>query len=253
MKTTAAAISAEWTKLRSVRSTWYALCASVALTVVQAASATASFVNGEAAELASAGGSLSASTAAILGVQVGQVALIALAMLVFTAEYTTGSIRSSLLWVPSRGRFVFAKVVVVAAVMAAVGLLLGTIGMLTASLLGGDAVAWLAADAARDLAVIAVYACLISLLASGVGLIVRSAAGTLTVVFLLLLVLPNVLRAASLPALVAIAEHLPGTAATVLLTGASEPYGSAMAGAMLVLWALGVLGIGTWLLQTRDA
>lgn len=248
-----AAIRAEWTKLWSVRSTWYSLCAAAALTVAQVASAATSFAKGEAGELASAAGRLSAGTAASIGVQVGQVALIALAMLVITAEYATGSIRSSLLWVPVRRRLVVAKVAVVAVVTAAVGLLLGVIGMVTASLIGGDLVTVVASEIGSDLAVIALYVSLISLLTLGVGLVVRSAAGTLTVVFLLLLVLPNVLAGSSLPVVVATAEHLPGTAATVLLTSATQPYGSATAFVVLALWALAMLVLGSWLLRTRDA
>lgn len=216
------AVVAEWTKLWTVRSTWYSLLAAFLLGLFQAASLVASFSNGAVEQV---GERLPVELAATVGMQVGQVGLIAMAMLAVTAEYSTGSIRSSLLWVPVRRRLVAAKAAVVAVVGAVAGAILGTLLTVgTWVVLSEDAV-MVAGDVVGDVAAASVYAAFVSVFTLGTGLLVRSAAGTLAAVLVLLLVLPNVLMGASQTVLVLLGEHLPGTAASVFLEGANRPYG----------------------------
>lgn len=247
------AIAAEWTKAWSVRSTWYCLFAGVVLAVIQAASLSASFANGQTGELGIGGDLLPITLAAKFGLQVAQIGLIALAMLAVTSEYATGSIVASLQWVPVRARFVAAKLAVVVPFAALAGVALAGVAMLTSAGMTGDRLHVDAGAVARELAALGAYTGLLGALTVAVGLLLRSAAGTLTVMLLLLLVLPGALAATSIRLVSIIAEHLPGSAASALLTGVPTSEDAVRAFVILAAWAAGAVVLATLRLQWRDA
>ena len=87
----------------------------------------------------------------------------------------------------------------------------------------------------------------------GLGFLLRSTAGALISVFLLILVLPLVLPQFGYPWLDEVAEVLPGTSAVFLLTGetAAEAMTEARAVVTMLVWAAGALGLG-WVRLVRD-
>lgn len=120
MRRWARTLHAEWTKLRTLPSSWWLLAATVALTVAVGAAAVAS-VNSDVCpspaachedtvKLSLTGVWLSQSTALVLG---------ALSM---GAEYGTGTIRTTLTATPGRWRTVTAKATALATLTAAAGL-----------------------------------------------------------------------------------------------------------------------------------
>lgn len=76
---------------------------------------------------------------------------------------------------------------------------------------------------------------------------------TLTIVFVGLTVLPVVLQASDIDPLVALAERMPNSAGTVFMNADTSPYGPGMGLLLLVLWALGTLALGFYVLRKRDA
>lgn len=244
------AAAAEWTKLCSIRSTWWCLGVALVVTGVQAGAFGLSFVNGA---VPGYGALLPVGETAREAVQASVLVLLAVPVLAATAEYSTGSIAATLLWVPVRGRLVLAKAAVVAGVSGAAGVALALFGGLAGWLaLGPEGLVEVRALLVDVLAV-AAYVALVSMLALGVGLAVRSAVGTVTVVFLLLFVLPALLPAVGLDVLARAAYYLPGTAGSHLLGRTADPYPAAVAVAVLVGWAAAALLAGGLVLHRRDA
>ena len=108
------ALRAEWTKLRTVRSTGWLLACSAGLTIAVSA-LTASIVKCPA--------SCGADTTkvALTGVMLGQAAVAVLAVLVMSGEYSTGMIRLTMSAMPRRSFLLAAKAIVLAGVVLAAG------------------------------------------------------------------------------------------------------------------------------------
>ena len=241
------AAAAEWLRLRTVRTTWWCLLAA-AVTIV-GIGATAAFDAASGPDDPLSG--LPATFAGEFGVLLGQFALLVLALLAVTQEYASGSIGPTLQWTPRRGVLLAARVTVpvVAAVVA--GVLLALVA---------DAAAWLiapdltlsSADLADSLGRVAAVLAAGSVLAVGVGLLLRSTAGALATVFVLQLVLPFLLPSFGVEWMADLGELLPGTAAVWTLLG--EPDMTAAAAVtLLVGWSGAALIAGGWALLRRDA
>ena len=125
----ASAVRSEFTKIRSVRSTYWALLAMIVVCVGMAALFSAGHVaqvNGapNAAARAAALGSARADavTGSLIGLLIGQLVIAVLGALTITSEYSTGMIRTSLTSMPRRGTVYAAKAVVFGAVALVAGL-----------------------------------------------------------------------------------------------------------------------------------
>jgi ABC-2 type transport system permease protein len=123
------AIRSEFTKIRSVRSTYWTLLAMIVICVGMGAlfsAGHAAQVNGaaSAAERASALASArsGAVTGSLIGLLVGQLVIAVLGALTITSEYSTGMIRTSLVSVPRRGTIYAAKGLVFGAVALVTGM-----------------------------------------------------------------------------------------------------------------------------------
>ena len=252
----AGAIASEWTKVWSVRSSWLNIVAAALLTAllgVQFGFSTA-YDNthlrpGHVAEMAAVG---SVGVSAMIIVQV---VVAAFALLQVTSEYSTGSIRSTLQWTPVRRNVVLGKAVVLGPVLFAYGLLLGAIAAVSGGLAMGEWADWDLATLVVDLVSIAAYLTLGGLFTLGIAFVIRSTAGTLTVAFLMLLVLvlPMMLGQSSLRALVWLAALLPGGAGQNFLSGSTDPLSPTISFIVLIAWAAGGLALGLKILQRRDA
>lgn len=112
-----AALRAEWIKLRTVRSTWWSVFALVVigagLTILLGA------LNAE--WLASTEADEAPGSFITWGMMLAPAAAVVLGALVVTSEYSSGMIRSTFAAVPSRGRVLLAKSVLVAVLLLVVG------------------------------------------------------------------------------------------------------------------------------------
>ncbi|GAB2903514.1 ABC transporter [Streptomyces mayteni] len=244
------AVAFEWTKLWSVRSTWWSLVAAGLLT------AAASVVVGMSAFASAENGFDTARPAPHTvadALMVAQLAVVVLATLAVTGEYASGSIRTTLQSVPVRWRLLLGKAAVVAAVAAALGVLLGLLGTACAAPVMREYGAFTAADAAAAAAGAGGYLAALALLAIGVGTMLRSAAGAITGLVLLQLAVPQLLRAIGARWLEGVADHLPSSAGVVLITRDHEPYGAGIAVAVLLAWSAAALAAGYAVLRARDA
>jgi ABC-2 type transport system permease protein len=117
-------LQSEWTKIRSVRSTFWTLIVLVVVTVGFTALLTLLIsTSWDKAQPAQRASTVADPVATIMGtgLSFGQLAICVLGVLVISAEYSTGVIRASLLAVPRRLPMLTAKVLVFAVLVFVVG------------------------------------------------------------------------------------------------------------------------------------
>jgi ABC-2 type transport system permease protein len=115
------ALRCEWTKLRSVRSTFWALTVTVVLGVGLGAAISAAAAHGYARSGTSGKLSWDPTGDSLAGIAIAQLGIAVLGVLCISSEYSSGMIRASLIAVPKRGRLLAAKSLVLAAVTFVVG------------------------------------------------------------------------------------------------------------------------------------
>ena len=181
---------AEWTKLRTLRSTYWTLLAAAAAMAGFGALLCAAY----ARHLTPASrAALDPAAYSQSGFFLAQLAIGVLGVLTVTGEYATGSIRSTLAAAPQRITMLAAK----AAVFTAVAFLTGLAGSLAAFFLGQ---AIFAAEGIQEhlggpgtlRAVLgaALYLAVLGLLALGLGALTRRTAGALAILIAVLIFLP---------------------------------------------------------------
>jgi hypothetical protein len=115
------ALRSEWTKLRSLRSTFWALTVTVVLGIGLGAAISAATAHGYAKSSASGKLSWDPTALSLDGMAIASLAIAVLGVLCISSEYSSGMIRTSLIAVPKRGRVLAAKSLVFAAVTFVVG------------------------------------------------------------------------------------------------------------------------------------
>jgi hypothetical protein len=278
------AMAAEWTKMWSVRSTMWTLVATgvavVGLSALSTGTRSATDIVDDPTRLS------------LIGVFLGQLIFGVLGVLVMSAEYGTGTIRATLAAIPRRPVVLAAKVIVfggvalvVSEVFTFVAFAMGQAILSARHAVGAQAII---AQHAHQLGVkvppivkslvsssgsaslgqpgvlravvgAGLYLTVLGLLALGLATIIRHTAGAISAFVGIVLVLPLIVEA--LPASIndAIARYLPANIGLVLFStnGVPDHVGPAFSPwtgfALLVLYAVIVLGLGCWVLVRRDA
>ncbi|MGV9779407.1 ABC transporter permease [Streptosporangium sp. NPDC003464] len=195
------ALASEWLKLRSARSTWYVLGAVVASVLLMAVF-TRYVVNLWEGLPAERRAGLRAAEPERLVLLPVQICAAVLGVLTITSEYATGMIRTSLVAVPWRGVVLTAKAVVVAAVALVAGQASVFVAFFAGRAVVGDRpihgfTAPLAGGLPEMLAT-GLSPMVLALVGLGLGTVLRSTAGAVTCVVVLLYVVPRF--AVALPA-----------------------------------------------------
>ncbi|OAH15304.1 ABC transporter permease [Streptomyces jeddahensis] len=180
------AISSEWTKIKSVRSTMWTLGVFLFLVIgigllVATQTNDRDYVN------------VPFSLPAFFGLVLGQICLITLGVLVVSSEYGTGMIRTTFTASPQRHRVLAAKVLIyfaVAYVTSAVAI--GLVGLATSAMHSGPEAT--GTEWAGTVFKGALYVSLLGVLALAVGSMLRHSAGAITAMLGLVLV-PAILPA----------------------------------------------------------
>lgn len=190
------ALHAEWTKLRTLPSTWWLLLTVAVLTVALGAAVTGSV----SADQCPSPAECHEDTVklCLTGVWLGQAAVAVLAVLAMSSEYGTGTIRVTLAAVPGRARVLAAKATVVtggavaAGTLAVLGSLLAGRLLLPGNGFGTAALSLTELPTLRAAAGSVLYLALIALLSLGTATVVRDTAGAITAVLGLLYAFPVV-------------------------------------------------------------
>lgn len=239
---------AEWARLWTVKATWWfvaaATVAMVGLGLIAGNDAAGDVVPpvGEPAWVAP-------SIAALPT----QLVLLALAVLAVTADYATAGIVPTLQWTPRRTTLYAARALVVVATATLVGMLLAVACAAAAHAMAADILTMPLDEGLDVVGTTGIVFGAGTALATGLGFALRSTAGTLITVFLLVLLLPLVLPQFRYDWMVDLASVLPGTGAIFLLTGESIAQDMTRSSAVLTMlaWATGALVLG-WLRLVRD-
>jgi len=255
------ALRAEWTKLRSVRSTAWTIIALTVITLGIAAIAGSSVSSSWHTMSAFERLSFDPTGLSLRGTLFGQLVIGVLGILVMSAEYSTGTIRSTMMAVPSRPKVLLTKT----AVMAAVGLVVSEVLSFGAFFLGQSMLASPAPHAVLSqpgvlLAVVGggLVLTVLGLFALGLATIIRHSAAAITTYVGLLLVLPLVVQALpssiSQPITKYLPFHISDAMTSVTHVMGNGPSLSPWVGFVVLCgYAAVSLGVGMWMLVRRDA
>jgi hypothetical protein len=249
-------LRSESCKLRSVRSTWWALAAAVAFNVA-AAALLAIFLPG--ALSASQKTTIDSTRLSLGGLHLSQIAIGVLGVLVITSEYGTGMIRATLAAVPQRRLMLAAKTLV----FAATALLTGMAACFAAYFIfqvflpGGDSMRTSLSDPGvlRAVTGAGLYLTVLGLFGLGLGAVIRSSGGTIATLFGVLFVPPLIMTLLPSSWQDTIGPYLPMHAGETIYTvqheaGTLAPWTGF---GVFCLYAAAALAAGFFLIRHRDA
>jgi ABC-2 type transport system permease protein len=250
-------LRSEWTKLRSVRSTYWALLVAAALGIGLGALISTISANHYATDPTIQFG-WNPTDRSLRSLAIAQLAFAILGVMVVTGEYSTGMIRTSLAAVPKRSSMLAAKCLV----FTTVALVAGEIVSFVTFLLGQALISGKAPSATlaqhnvlRAVVGAGLYLALLALLGSAFGVVLRHAAAAIGSVVAVLLVLPGIAAALPLSWSQPIERWWPTNAGQQVAMVARDSHTLAAwtgLGVMAAFVAL-VLGAGFVLLERRDA
>ena len=184
-------VRAEWIKFWTLRSTWITSFITIALTVLFGAGLAAAF--GQSEQHQDMAKNLITS-----GLTFGQIVVAVLGALIITGEYSSGQIRSSLAAFSRRGRLLVSKAVV----LTIVAFILGSVSVflswaISKPFLGEHAGSLTDSHYAGHIWGSGLVFVGIALMALGIGFLLRSTAGTITVIVSILFIISTPLQVAA--------------------------------------------------------
>ena len=248
------AVLSEWTKIRTLRSTFFTLAATVVFVVGLGA-----LISYEGSvHYTAQDGLWDPTSISLSGLVIGQLTIAVLGVLAMTGEYSTGMVRTSLAAVPRRGRLLAAKAAVFGAVALATGELVSWVAFFVGQLLisGHQPTASLSQpDVARAVIGGGLYIALIGLMAVAAGTILRYTAAAITAVIAVLFVLPGVLEALPTSWRLPVEKYWPTRAGEQILmvTRDANTLPAWLGFGELALFVAVLFALGYFLLQRRDA
>ena len=259
---TAGLLAAEWTKIRSVRSTIWSLLAFVVVAIGFSTLVAAVVSNNwnQPGPHPNHATLISDPTALIFGAGfgIGQLAICVLGVIVITSEYSSGTIRASLLAAPLRLPVLAAKAVVFAVLdlVASAITVFAVFFIATAILRSHVSITLSQPGVARaDIGAI-LYLTVLGLFALGIGGLIRHTAGAIATVIALVLVVPPLISL--IPGTIAnhIHGYLPTVAGQLVGQTSQQPADvlSPWQGfGVFCVWTAVVLAACGYLLVRRDA
>lgn len=246
-------VKSEWTKLRSVRSLWVTLAVAFAFTIALCAYM---IFDGQMLGSEDGGGAIPFGWTAIY--PVGMLGLVVFGVLSITSEYSTGSIRTSVVAAPRRTGVLLAKAAVIFGVTTVLAVftsvllyvllqIAGTVPSARGMSLFDPDMFWGVLGATAILP----YGALFGLV---LGALLRNAAAGIATYFVVFQMGPQLFSAFLPESWQGIFDYMPLAAVNVLRSGglATEPYGTGVSIIVLLAWLAVLGGAGWWLLKKRD-
>ncbi len=259
---TAGLLAAEWTKIRSVRSTVWSLLAFVVVAIgFSTLVATVISNDWNAPGNHPNHATLIANPTALIfgaGFGIGQLAICVLGVIVISSEYSTGAIRASLLAVPRRLPMLFAKALVFTVIdLVASAITVFAVFFISTSILRSHVSITLGQPGVLRACIGAVlYLAVLGLFALAIGGLIRHMIGGIATVIGLVLIVPPLI--ALIPGTIANHVHgyLPTTAGSLIAQTSQQPADvlSPWQGfGVFCLWTAILLAACAFLLVWRDA
>jgi ABC-2 type transport system permease protein len=204
-------LKGEWTKLRTLPSTWRTAAFAAVLALGFTAVVDLVQVSQWHSLTAQQRGTFDATSASLFGMLFAATLLGALAVRTVTTEYTTGMIRTTFSAMPSRRLVIAAKAATVAAFVFPVALLCDVVGFELGQQIFASKhiqVALIHPGVPRAILFVAVAASLVAIIGVGLGGLIRHTAGA--TITLTLIIIGDAFLGQLLPA--SVRQYLPGTA-----------------------------------------
>src|SRR5689334_15080624 len=279
-------LASEFTKLRSVRSTYWTLAALIIVSVGIAAIAGFGVASDIHSNPQNKAGTDATQASLIAFFELGQLIIAVIGAMSITSEYSTGMIRTSLTVMPRRGTIYLAKLIVLTTVALVVSLVTSFVSFfvgqaamsgsgVSASLFhstkvpanafmhppaGGNGPPIDTISSGAVLAAVvgtAVFVTVVALIAFGLGAIIRHTAGAITSAIGLMFVLSIIIQLLPDSWRWDIMRFFPDAAGRVLsvTVGPSNPHLWSAWPQFLVtaIWAVVLVGAGGYLFRKRDA
>jgi ABC-2 type transport system permease protein len=251
----------EWTKLRTVRSTWWTLLAAI-IAILGIAILVSEITVHQWATTTPANRLLfDPLETSVSGAFFAQLAMGVLGVLVITTEYGSGMIRSTFAAVPQRGILLTAKALVLFAVTLIVGITASFVAFFTTqAILATNSEASLGVSitdpgAVQTILGSGLFLGLMALLGCAVGALLRRSAGAITTLFGLTFLLPVLMQL--LPAAIKdnATRYLPTEAGSAIYRHVQQHNALSPAAGLLVLCSYALLGlaVATVTVRRRDA
>ena len=255
-------LHSEWTKIRSVQSTLWSLLAFVVVAIGFSTLIAAVIEHNwnSPGNHPNHARLLTDPTAVIFGagLGLGQLAICVLGVIVITSEYSSGTIRASLLAVPHRIPMLAAKSLVFAVIDFVVSAIaIFVVFFITTAILRSHVSISLSQPGVTRAVIGAIlYLTVLGLFALAVGGLIRHTAGAIAIVIATVIVVPPLVSL--IPG--TIANHIHGYLPTVagqLVAQTSQQPGDVLSGwqgfGVFCLWTVVLLAACGWLLIRRDA
>ena len=257
----AGALRSEFTKLRSVRSTYWTIAAMFIVSVGVAAIAGFAIANNIHNNPQNKAGMDATQASLIAFFEFGQLIIAVLGALTITSEYSTGMIRTSLTAQPRRGVVYAAKGIVFTAVALVVSLVTSFIAFfLGQALLASTGASATLSDPNVLRAIIgsALFVTVAGLIAFAIGAIIRHTAGAITTIIAVMFVIPiivNLLPQSWRDDMVRFMPDSAGRVISVTVAGNEFPHlwSAWPQFAVTAIYAVVLLGVGGYLFRKRDA
>jgi len=253
-------LRAEWTKLRSVRSTVWTLGITVVLGIGVSVLATAETRAHWLTTSPQSRQGFDPISTSLIGLFIGQFAIGVLGVLVMSAEYGTGTMRATLSAAPRRPLVLVAKAIVFGVVALVVAEVVSFLAFFIGqALLSAPAThATLASPGAwRAVVGSGLYVAVLGLFSLGLATIIRHTAGAISAFVGILLVLPLIVQALPNSISLDVRRFLPDRIGANMINGPGNGFTGAFSpwvGLLIVVgYAVALLVIGGVLLVQRDA
>lgn len=253
-----ATTKSEWTKLRTVRSTMWALLLTIVSVLGLGVLLTVLVVSRWDHRSITEAAQFDPLLYSLDGINLAQLSIGVLGVLVMTSEYATGAMKLSLGATPQRPLLLAAKVATFTAVVAVVSLVSCISTFLIGQAILGpthDGVSITDPGVFRAVIGGAVHLVLIGAIAVGVGAILRRTAGAVAVLFAVLLILPGIVLLLPSPWNDNVTKYLPSSAGVAMSAVVRFPNLLSPGEGFLLLcaYALVTLLVAGFVLVRRDA
>lgn len=253
-------LRSEWTKLRSLRSTWWSLGAvlfvSLGVSIAATSAYTASYNTlepGSKRQFQNDAIGLFLQPGSVFG----QLPVTVLGVLLIASEFSTGMIRATVLSAPRRTPVLAAKAAVLAAIVFVLSEAIALIDFFVCSTIAREhvTVTLTTPGSLRGILGFGLVMAMTALIALAIGALLRHTAGAISVALGLNLVVPQLLTLIPGSAGQHLAEAMPERAGQLIMdrtASAGTPYGPWTGLGIIALWTVVLLAAAFWSIKKRD-
>jgi ABC-2 type transport system permease protein len=190
---------------------------------------------------------------------IAQFSIGVLGVLVISAEYSTGTIRATLCAAPKRSRVYAAKIVVFGVLSFVIAELTSFVAFFLGQYLLSSPATHATLSSPGALRAVfggGLFVCVLGLIAMGLGTVIRHTAGAISAFVGMLLIVPLIVQALPYQLSIDVRKFLPDRIGVHMITTVGHEFNSFAPWtgmSILCLYAVGLLVIGLWLLERRDA